>query len=154
MKRFLLVLLVFLLVLPTAGCDLIGGTPTNIDLDKSEKLRSFLQERYELTLPEDYVFLGGIFDHAFRDPGMTVIFEIKKADLPSMFSENWQKVEGEELYPQDFNSGYKDYLPITSFQSEGEWEYNSEMFTWLLYTPSDEDSYLCAFEGHHPGTSF
>lgn len=146
MKKTVCAILAILLLLSFSGCTFFSTGPLEIKSGFSKKLVSLLSERYELNVPDSAVFIDGRFDRAFRDPSVIICFTVEADNFEEMFIGNWEKE----------NSGYghgffeNDY----SFDPDGGYLYQKELYTCLLYTDNGDGTFTCYFNGRHPGTSF
>ena len=146
MKKIFCIALTVIMLLSFSGCSFFTTGPLEIESGFSRKLVSLLSERYELNIPESAVFIDGRFDRAFRDPSVTVCFTVDADELEPMFAGNWEEDKSDKhvgLFTNDY-----------SFDPDGGYEYQKEMYTCLLYTDNGDGTLTCYFNGRHPGRSF
>lgn len=146
MKKIFCIALTVIMLLSFSACSFFTIGYLEIESGFSRKLVSLLSERYELTIPESAVFVDGRFDRAFRDPSVTVCFTVDADELESMFAGNWE----EDKSHKHFGLFINDY----SFDPDGGYEYQHELYTCLLYTDNGDGTLTCYFHGRHPGRSF
>lgn len=124
---------------------LTSGLPTTIETGFSDELVGMLNEKYELSIPDSAVFLGGYYDNAMQDDAVHIAFTVPKEDFKGMFSEKWS----EDLYSGWDISAYKDYI---DFEIQGVRRFSGEMFTSLKYSAPDENGVIsCGASFRHPG---
>ncbi len=143
MKKAVLSVLLCLCCLSLAGC--MGPFPERIAPEKFEDVTTQLAEQYELTLPSSAEFVGGYYDNAFRDPSLTVAFTVARSELDAMLSEHWKEasVVGKPAI-------LKDQLALDDFTPDGQYHLETELYTFLWYTQTEDGRLLCLFSGRNP----
>ena len=146
MKKIFCIALAVIMLLSFSACSFFSTGPLEIESGFSRKLVSLLSERYELIIPESAVFVDGRFDRAFRDPSVIICFTVEADELESMFAGNWERENN------NYGLGFleNDY----SFDPDGGYVYQHELYTCLLYTDNGDGTLTCYFNGRHPGRSF
>lgn len=147
MKKFVCAILAVILLLSFSACSFFSTGPLEIKSGFSKKLVSLLSERYELSIPDSAVFIDGRFDRAFRDPSVELCFTVKEEQLEQLFIDNWEETKS-GYHIGLFNDRYNNLEP------DGKYEYQKELYTYLLYTDNGDGTLTCYFTGRHPGASF
>lgn len=155
-------LLMWGIIATVFGGWLFGDTCTEIKKGFSDELLSVLDTQYQITIPDDAVFIKGINTNAFRDPMVVVLFEIpvepykKLSDPDRLCNYVIQKLHlDQELY----TSGGADHEIKADWYEEmgGLFDYSitnrHNSFTFLSFELHD-DRVLIRFVGHHPGATF
>ncbi len=146
MKRVVLLLAVFALMLTLSGCWV--DEPTDIAAKDFDKAQELMAEQYDLTLPDSAEYVGGFFDNAFRDPSMIVAFSVASEDVEWMLSETW-----EEGYDSSLPAYVEEYLGLSGFLAEKTWRYSGELYTSLWCSADENGRCVCVFSGRHPSRS-
>ncbi len=79
---------IILAALTIVSCDSFScwffGEPTEICEGFSYELTGSLADRYQITIPQEAIFIKGINTNAFRDPSVVILFECPLNEIPSM----------------------------------------------------------------------
>lgn len=144
MKKSLYIFLSVIIALSLCSCTASG--PLTIESGFSEKLITLLSKQYELNIPDSAEFVSGYFDRAFRDPSVVVYFTVPEAEFESLFGDNWEK--------DNNNNRHKGLFAELSFESDGSYTYNNELYTALICSEAENGIIHCAFTGRHPNRKF
>jgi len=143
MKKALFPLLLCLCCIVFTGC--LGPFPEPINANDFDSVCESVASQYELCIPPTASFVGGYYDHAYRDPGITVLFAVPQADFDTMLSENW-KPANRITAP----SVLEDQLSLSEFIPDAQYQLNTELYTFLWVQDAEDGQRLCLFSGHNP----
>ncbi|NLD47204.1 MAG: hypothetical protein GX660_08385 [Clostridiaceae bacterium] len=110
--------------------------PTYIETGFTKERVEMLEERYDLKIPEDSVFVSGYYDNAFVDSSIYITFKVPEDKFESIFLHGWYTstdIDGNKL--------------------NNEYTYTGEMYTSLTYGESENGYITANFIGRHPGDS-
>ncbi len=136
-------------------------TPTEIKKGFSQELLDTLSDQYQISIPEDAVFLKGINTNAFRDPSVVVLFELP-VDTNQIHTADdiedyiFQKLK---LDPDQYDFFYYDEMILADWYEEmgGELDYHLKYkaapFTYLSCALRN-NCILIRFNGWHPHNRF
>lgn len=137
-------------------------TPTKIKKGFSQELLDTLSDQYQISIPEDAVFLKGINTNAFRDPSVVVLFELP-VDTNQIHTADdiedyiYQKLKLD--FEQYGSFSHEDPIISADWYEEmgGELDYHLKYkatpFTYLSCALCN-DCILVRFIGWHPHNSF
>lgn len=146
MKKTVCFVLTAIILLTFSGCTFFSTGPIEIKSGFSNRLTSLLSERYELNIPDSAVFIDGRFTRDFRDPSVVICFTVEADTFEDMFIGNWER-DDKNGYMGHFSNKY-------TFDPDGGYVYQKELYTCLLYTDNGDGTLTCYFTGRHPGRSF
>lgn len=149
------------LVVATQSGWFFYDTYTEIENGFSAGLLSVLDAQYQITIPDDAIFVKGINTNAIRDPSVVILFELPievhiASEIDSLNNYIFQKMN---LDKSRYTFGGFDEEISADWYEEmgGKLDYiikdKHDAHTFLSYT-LHEGKIIVRFVGRHPGATF
>ena len=135
------------------------GSPTEIKKGFSPKLLEQLETHYQISIPDNAVFIKGFNTNAFRDPSVLILFECP-------ITEELRQAKDDCIFAAlGLDEAYWSLPGRADDMSPGEWadamggpwerqvEHKTEPYTYIRYSDSG-DTLTVFFDGHHPHMAF
>ena len=158
-----ILLVVFITALTIVACNswLSFDERTEICEGFSNELISTLASRYQMTIPQDAVFIKGINTNTIRDPMVVILFECPLNDIQSMDDNNGCSFVCSTLKLDESRysfGGHDEKIPTEWFDEFGGMlDYkivdNNDPHTFISYSFSG-NVLTIRFVGRHPGKTF
>ena len=138
------------------------GSPTEIKKGFSTKLLEQLESHYQISVPDNAVFIKGFNTNAFRDPSVLILFECPITEEVPLTDEAKHACVFRTL---GLDEAYWSLSRNSDEVSPGEWvdamggllekqtEHKKEPYTYISYSIS-ADTLTVLFDGHHPHMNF
>lgn len=158
---------VLLILLSVTALWIIGagwhsqGNPIEIKDGFSAELRNALETNYEITIPDDAVFVKGFCTNALREPVLVILFELP-LDANQMLEDEDTYIyicQQLKLDPSRYTYSYYDEEIVADWYEEMGGKLNHKIddgknpFTFLSYSLC-EDKITIRFFGNNPGLTF
>ena len=139
------------------------GTPTEIKSGFSPELLNAMKERYQITIPDDAVFIRGFNTNSFRDPCVVFLFELPMEtelspdDCDGVSDYVFQRLNIDESHYDSAGRGKQHYLNNENEDLTRIYDYDikrkHEGFTFLSFSV-ETDRIIFRFVGWHPSGVF
>ena len=134
-----LIVVTFLAITLSGLCVLtymeFNAKPTEIKTGFSnKKILKMLEEKYELRIPSDAIFISGYYDNELQDAAVHITFKIQEEELNYLFINNWET-----------------YMSFDKDKYSSDFKYQKQMYTHLSCSYPIDGFLTIDFTGRYPG---
>lgn len=139
-------------------CDWLFGSPTEIKKGFSSEMLTGLRSRYDLSVPDNAVFIKGFNTNSFQDPSVVILFTcpMMEENPSDLYDYVFRALKLDEESWKPFgrnNSETEEWFEAVGGRLEWEIAHQTERFTHIQFSVC-EDALTVRLVGWRPGAQY